>query len=666
MPNLYALLIGIDDYQYISPLGGCEKDIRKVHSFLESFTEGKMTFHPKTLFNKEATKANIVQTFRSHLTAQAQSGDIALLYYSGHGAQEDAADVWSTEEPDGKLEGIVCHDTGIGKGVPLLADKELRFLIHELSKTGAEILTFFDSCHAGDNTRNMADAPKRRVAAVLPTRKWEEFIFADRVSEEDVQHQRWADKVPEGRHVQIAACEDMEFAYENSEGGIFTNTMLQLLKEKEGKITYYDLQSQVKFKIKGVAGGINQTPRVYATPEHHKDIFKVFLGSAIHQDSLSGSIVYNANNKQWIYDKGGIHGVHASQQDNSETLVIVPVKGKKSMYAFVKDVKPAYSIVEFEEGEEIDKGMTYQGHVAGLMSAPLNVFIAGVEDGTKVLHAIFEEQKIELEKHNIFLVDKREEADYEAQAVELKDEKDGHIRRYFILSLPGDHRPLTVQKMGFSLQAATEIVRDLQSIVTWQFIKKLHNPDEEALTHEDIKLEFLQQEQAVPIVDRVIKVEYDDKKYNETWKFDFPFTKVKVKLTNTTEQPLYVACLYMDTDFSTTPRLMRPDVVRLNPGESVFARSGKTITLPWELPLRQFNYKEDQFYFKVIVSTEAFTTFEFTLDGLEKPVFPWPDRSALTGKGLTWDEEEDEKIKSETWQATLYTVKVPNPFYQEA
>ncbi|MEL6134620.1 MAG: hypothetical protein AAFR59_14765, partial [Bacteroidota bacterium] len=438
------------------------------------------------------------------------------------------------------------------------------------------------------------------------------------------------------------------------------NTMLQVLKDKDGKVTYYDLQSQVKFKIKGQAGGITQTPRVYATSEHHKDIFKVFLGSATHQDSLSGSLVYNLNNKQWIYDKGGIHGIKVSRREDTETLVIVPVKGKKSMYAYIKEVNPAYSIVEFEEGETIDTAMSYRGFVAGLMSAPLKVFISGKAEGLDILNAEFERQKIQMDKHNIYLVENRSEADYEVQAVEIIE--DNLSKSYFIITLPGTPRPLTEQKRGFTATSATSIISDLSKIVTWQFIQKLQNPDPQALTHDDIKLEIIQGDTTHTHKEREIKLAYDDKKFNETWKIDFPFTKLRLKLTNTTDQTLYVACLYMDTDFSATPRLMKPDVVRLNPGESVFARSGKTLTLAWDLLQRQFNHPEDYFYFKVIISTEAFTSFEFTLDGLKKPVYPWPDRGVP--KGLSWDEDEDEKVKGETWQATLYTVNVPNPYYQ--
>jgi hypothetical protein len=67
-------------------------------------------------------------------------------------------------EPDNKLEGIVCYDsiTEEESGT-LLADKELRYLIHQIAtkneqgeaKAGSpHIVTIFDCCHSGENTRN--------------------------------------------------------------------------------------------------------------------------------------------------------------------------------------------------------------------------------------------------------------------------------------------------------------------------------------------------------------------------------------------------------------------------------------------------------------------------------------------------------------------------------
>ncbi|GAA6616173.1 hypothetical protein NUACC26_019730 [Scytonema sp. NUACC26] len=89
--NIYALLIGIDEYlSPVPPLQEYINDINAIKEYLEGriVTDGYQ-LHLHTLLNQQATRQAIADGFRQHL-CQANSEDVVLFYFSGHESQENA------------------------------------------------------------------------------------------------------------------------------------------------------------------------------------------------------------------------------------------------------------------------------------------------------------------------------------------------------------------------------------------------------------------------------------------------------------------------------------------------------------------------------------------------------------------------------------------------
>ncbi len=110
--NLYALLVGIDNYASpVNPLQGCVNDVLAIEEYLQTRvkTEG-WNLQLKTLKDGEATRQAIIDGFREHL-CHADSKDVALFYYSGHGSQELAPPEFWDLEPDRLDETLVCYDS---------------------------------------------------------------------------------------------------------------------------------------------------------------------------------------------------------------------------------------------------------------------------------------------------------------------------------------------------------------------------------------------------------------------------------------------------------------------------------------------------------------------------------------------------------------------------
>jgi len=127
--NLWALLIGIDEYLHVTDLRGCVNDVEAMRVWLMSQLEVPED-HIRVLTDQEATRANILQAFQEFLidNPAIERGDQILFHYSGHGSQ--MPDPLSME-PDGLNETLVAHDSR-SPDVYDIPDKEFRISDCEL------------------------------------------------------------------------------------------------------------------------------------------------------------------------------------------------------------------------------------------------------------------------------------------------------------------------------------------------------------------------------------------------------------------------------------------------------------------------------------------------------------------------------------------------------
>ncbi|MCH2045524.1 MAG: caspase family protein, partial [Saprospiraceae bacterium] len=348
--NFYALFVGVNQYaaSKVSNLSGCVNDMRKMHNYLLRRTDlkQKYNYHFKALTDDQATRQNILNTFRSHL-GQAKKGDIVLFFFAGHGSTEKAHPYWETDQ----LETLVCHDSRTrvnGKTVRDIMDKEIRFLINEVwqkSGEGAEIILIQDSCHSGGASRfappiedNHTKAkPIENAPLEVPRRRFvrqsaignaytepeESFGFAQaqetaaRQSSSDTgtrntqTRKPFKEAYPEGRHIHLGACSPLEYAYEVNGGGVFTDNLIRLLDQSKGKISYESLEYRARMAI---LSGFKQQPNFsfVKTPDGKK--YHQFLGSEVIQTAppaktYTVSPTARGENSPWYLNAGGVHGL---------------------------------------------------------------------------------------------------------------------------------------------------------------------------------------------------------------------------------------------------------------------------------------------------------------------------------------------------------------------
>lgn len=143
---MWVLIIGISDYQYFNSLQYADDDALSFYKFLKTnYGEGiddSEEGNVRILLNENATGASITSAF-SWLVRNAKAGDDVIIYFSGHGAQEEI-----TSFKLGYLVGHDCFDQSYSNGgtMPMFY---LQKILETLSINDVNTIFFADACHAG-------------------------------------------------------------------------------------------------------------------------------------------------------------------------------------------------------------------------------------------------------------------------------------------------------------------------------------------------------------------------------------------------------------------------------------------------------------------------------------------------------------------------------------
>ncbi len=650
-PNLYALLVGINAYEdrvvlekrVIFPrLRGCVNDVQKVKQYLEN----ESAFGTKNitlLTDQKATKVEIVKAFLA--LGKAKKDDVVLFYYSGHGTQEKAdTNVW-TEESDGKHECLVCYYDEQSKDDYLLADKELRYLIQQVSKTKAHVVILSDCCHSGDNTRNEAilkttykDIIERRIPFVFPQRDWKKFIFSKSLKPADFKGKHIDKVLPPGAHISLSACESDETAVEVSGEGIFTKYLIKTLEASGGQLTYYALHGRIKQMLNNA---FEQTPIMYIPAAYRKKLSytNVFNKPDSGEAGTYADIMRDGGGN-WVLQRGAIHGI------GQNTKSITVKDGAKTYEAQIKSIKADTTILDFDNviKAKLDNAKTYKGYVEGLMSHQLKIHLHN-EDNILTDSQLLTEKLLTEIPNQVKLESEEKNADYTLSL------RNGHA----VLTRPLDKfRPLVEPIVLDSEAFAFQLVKDFKHLSNWHFLKNLRN---DSALGNPLKIEVTDANgQPIAVNQNAVELHYELK--NNKWQGG-----IGVKVTNQSSQKLYFCCVYLDTRFGASLELLDPNVTPLNPGAltQLSYKGNTTIPMFLESHVRLYNWPKNVEYLQFIVSTTDLSNVdELNLESLPMP-FTLKKRATMRSLGM--EEEEIEKGQSASWTTQQLTLEFINPEY---
>ena len=262
-----ALLIGIDEYaapKDIKPsayrsdwptLDGCKNDAQCIKGIItQSF--GFPEKNVQELYNKEATRGAILNAMDELLQKSAQ-GDIAFMYYAGHGSQ--VKNSLSTEN-DLKDESIVPVDTW-KEGVADIRDKELAKICNRFIDKGIKLTLVFDCCHSGSIARGLYQ-PKYR------------YISESNIDVKDNSHPIAPESRKRSNFLVLSAAQDNEYAQEQKDDnniahGAFTLSLTRALNQQSSQASVQNIFNSIRAILK--SNGKSQEPVLSGDPARYDE-----------------------------------------------------------------------------------------------------------------------------------------------------------------------------------------------------------------------------------------------------------------------------------------------------------------------------------------------------------------------------------------------------------
>ncbi len=526
-PRLFALTVGIDEYPAdVKNLVGCVNDSLAIEEFLRTRFA---SYDPKilTLLDDNATYQAVINGFREFLQ-QAHSRDFVVIHFSCHGSRQKSAKEFRDFSPNGLDETLVLYDSRQPNGLDL-ADKELAVLLHEISHRGCKIILLMDVCHGGSITRGLFEQPAvrslnrkskasvRKTLEAVQTRSRRDFAsYLNGYYEK--QESNIA--IPNANYLMLAACQDHQYAAEyknpaeyDKPYGMFTWTLLDVLKSNQRPLSYADLFSRVKTRIRRYRP--SQTPLMKVNGNF--DAYRYFLSDEGSMPNPHFEMSYDYDNKEWELNKGRLDGLERGMSVRIYDKEASAAKGK----GYIDTTKFERSIVKVEA--TLDRSANYIAKIIEPPNDAQAILLSGPDKHVSELQQYFEKR---FAIHMHFTTNDVDSCNYEIQIrgylYQLIDRRNGEI----------------IGEVQRTEKGRDTIFNALFHVLRWERIAYLQNPDS-AIDPRQIELRFVEH---LPDGSRyhhesqVAELHYDEKLGK------IPYS---IEITNRSDQRMYAILLYL-------------------------------------------------------------------------------------------------------------------------
>ncbi|KAF8553761.1 hypothetical protein OG21DRAFT_1197024 [Imleria badia] len=242
--NMFALIIGIDDYFNCGKLRGAVSDAKAMKEYLEQVLRVPED-HIRTLFDQNATRNAIIQAFKDlQKDERIEKGNPIVVFYAGHGGELPSPVSWTWWDPKSMIQCLLPQDYD-KSCIPPIPDRAVGALIEGIAKAkGDNITVIFDCCHSASMTRGDNDVYVPRT------------VKLDYTIPDDLDQDIWGDRAGKihpkfayhglQSHVLLAACGEDGCAYEYEGRGRFTAAILETLKNCAiDNITYTEVLEHI-------------------------------------------------------------------------------------------------------------------------------------------------------------------------------------------------------------------------------------------------------------------------------------------------------------------------------------------------------------------------------------------------------------------------------------
>jgi hypothetical protein len=662
--RLFALFVGINQYaakRGLPPLRGAEPDASGFAAYLKE-TALEFDFRPLELLGAKANRAAISDAIQRHL-GQARQEDVALFYFSGHGLRETTPLAFGETEGTLAIESLACFDSYSAAGIHGLANKELRYLLNQAARNTPHLAVITDCCHSAKTTRSGLQ-PLCRTAEPwvaypkLPPRTWQDFVFAEAIPENKaLSAQALEALLPEAPHVHLAACQANESAFEVGAQGVFTEHMLEVLRQSSGAISYYQLRERINTLIRSRARQYEQTPNVYQSP---LSFFAsdAFLGLTDRKSKIFAAVSVGQNGVR--INRGNIHGIPFEDELQEVAISIFekgqPEAGEVASASIVETELASSRILLFPPGVNLPPDKLYEAKIEGLYQRDFNVALWGSaadEEGKARLREAFKEA---------FQKDLQETPGANTDCVVVLSQGRMALAHPDSDYESGDESkflPLAQQQQGYSAASAAAIVQQLLSIAQCEFVRNISQRTTEFRCQDfEFKIEIGQGMYPTRSADwkdgNCFEIHLNDA---GAFLASDPGQKTKLFFTikNNAETPLHFSLMYLSQLFGIYPGLLDRSAMSLiiDPGKSIERSCGFTL----EPFIQEFNQPHELGLFRLFIANQA-----FNLKELEQDPLPPPQRGVNRGavkKGVNLGDDKH-RSKKPDWAVFDFPCRIIN------
>lgn len=645
--TVYALLVGIDAYRPpVTPLAGCRADVDAFAAILRARHADRLVL--RTLVDEEATRAGVVAAVRTHL-GRAGPGDVAVLYFAGHGSEEPVPAELAHLEGGPVLQTLLLHDAGQRAGpdgpdragaiVRPLADKELGLLIDELTQRGGHVAVILDCCHSGDADRDASTAVRAWRPATAPEREeWRSVVAqlaAARQPDEFLPGTLERTSLPPRGHVTLSACRADERAREQTaEGGtrgVFSLALAQTLAVLGPRTTYRMLLNAVRSRVERATR--DQRPLV-APDDRDGPADTLFLDGAL--TTAPPAFTMTRGPDGWRIDGGLVHGLRDPDGDQSFVLACLTVRGEPAGPARVTAVEVGTARVEplgwSPEGE------LYSAIVVDVPFPPADVQLDPAADD-----AAADAAQLTAALHAVLATDGPGGGPSpDLRLVGVGDSHPGAVRLRVAMTEPGRARLLRADGTALSgdvtfgrgdpaevVAAARVVSSRLAHVVRWERVRNLGDHPSPLTDAIDLELfaaapdELRRPDDRAPLApDAGYRLRYER---DATGRWHPPY--VFAELVNRHDGPLYVAVIDL-TDRYRCDVLFAAQPLAAGARRSLFDGRNLSVTLPEGRPVAPGASARD--WLQVIASEVEFSAHALELPALDEPARRSAERPAVT------------------------------------
>lgn len=317
-----ALLVGINEYSpefNWSRLNGCVQDVRMQRELLIH----RFGFEPEnilTLTDEDATRSNIVNAFQAHLIAQANSDDVVVFHYSGHGSRVVDPTPYRDENPMNST--LVPIDSPLpdnyretGGTVNDIMGKTLFLLMSQIQTE--KVTVVLDSCYSGGGkrgavtfrSRDGATSPDSRLYPGEAERELQQRLQAELGwSDEEVSDRR---KAGIAKGVVIASAAEGQLASDSYFNGFYAGAFTYLLTQYLWQQTGDRPLSRAFVDIDRATQSLGSTRYSVQNPEFEHNLPSDFEDASIYfatnQSPPAEAIVVGQEGDRVHLWMGGIH-----------------------------------------------------------------------------------------------------------------------------------------------------------------------------------------------------------------------------------------------------------------------------------------------------------------------------------------------------------------------